>query len=107
MVAPDLAIENNCVSFLGLDAHDDEQQTTARALLLYSIWKVHGMLRRQQGGTMHDVRSIARHLWAVLRKEFVDSQKAMRVRRWFRAPPRAPTAAPDGGDAPPWWGWWL
>ena len=59
---------------------------TARAILLYAVWKVHNMLRRQGTPAGFNEIEAAKYIWASLRKEFVASHKANKCRQFFQSP---------------------
>ena len=103
MVAPGFETWDDPLRFLCLGAELSNEHATARALLLYAIWKVHNMLRRH--GTPPDFTDLdaARYIWASLRKEFIVSHKANRCRQFFQSPtpavhPRPPMLVDVGGD---------
>ena len=101
-VAPGFETWGDLVRFLGLGAELSNEHATARALLLFAIWKVHNMLRRQRTPTGFTELDTAKYIWAVLRNEFVISHKANRCRPFFQSPtvnpPPAPALVDVGGD---------
>ena len=73
-----------------MGAEESNEHATARALLLYAIWKVHNMLRRQGTPVGFDEMEAAKYIWASLRKEFVASHKANKCRQFFQSPTTRP-----------------